>query len=175
MSIEEIKRTYYHEALALAQRALISGLIVCAIAYSIVITGEGKAAYVIPFFNIELSSKRTFSISLLFLFFFFGLICSYSIEKANKIRRDIADIEIADYLLESPNIFYSNILIRACLYAILFSAGAGLIKNLFELDTWIISLTGSALATPYFLALYSSNPYNGRAEKPRVNSSKKQP
>lgn len=160
MSIEELKVAYYNDALALAQRALLSGLIVCAVAYSMVISGEGKANYIVPFFNIELSSERTFAIALLVLFFVLGLVCSYSIEKANKIRRSIADKQISGFLLESPNILYSNLYIRATLYGTMFGAGAGLIKNLTGLDTWAVSLAGSVLAGPYFLALYSSNPHN---------------
>lgn len=169
MNIEEIKIAYYHEALALAQRALISGLIICAIAYSIVISDEGKATYIVPFLNIELSSKRTFTLALLILFFILGLICSYGIEKANKIRRQIMDNEIGAYLLESPNILYSNILIRAFLYGTLFSASTGLIKSLFELDTWMLSATGSILSAPYFLALYSSNPYKRQKKQTSIS------
>ncbi|MFJ4259005.1 hypothetical protein ACIP01_18885 [Pseudomonas monteilii] len=160
MSIEELKVAYYNEALALAQRALVSGLIVCAVAYSMVISKEGKTNYTIPFFNIELSSERTFTIALLVLFFIFGLICSYGIQKANRIRQSVADKQIALFLLESPNILYSNLYIRATLYGTVFSAGAGLIKSLTGLDTWAVYLSGSILAGPYFFALYSSNPNN---------------
>lgn len=79
---------------------------------------------------------------------------------ANKIRRSIADIQLSSFLLEAPNVLYSNLYIRAILYGSIFGAGTGLIKNLIELDTWAVSLGGSVLAGPYFLALYSSNPHN---------------
>lgn len=165
MSIEELKVAYYNEALALAQRALVSGLIICAVAYSMVISEEGKPNYTIPFLNIELSSKRTFTIALLILFFIFGLICSYGIEKANKIRKSIDDEKIACFLLESPNIIYSNLYLRAILYGTTFSAGVGLFRSVADLDTWIVNLAGCLLAGPYFFALYSSNPNNRKAKQ----------
>lgn len=88
------------------------------------------------------------------------MICSYGIQKANRIRQSVADKQIALFLLESPNILYSNLYIRATLYGTVFSAGAGLIKSLTGLDTWAVYLSGSILAGPYFFALYSSNPNN---------------
>lgn len=159
LKIEELKITYYHEALALAQRALISGLIVCAVAYAMVISGEGKESYIIPFFNIELSSKRTYTGSLLLLFFMLGLLCKYGVEKANNIRRSISDQELAIFLLEAPNIFHTKLFIRSILYGALFGACTGLISNLFKLEhVWLV-VTGSIITAPYFIALYSDNPH----------------
>lgn len=84
MNIEELKVAYYNDALALAQRALLSGLIVCAVAYSMVISGGGKANYIVPFFNIELSSERTFAIALLVLFLCLGWFAATALRKPTK-------------------------------------------------------------------------------------------
>lgn len=153
MNIEELKLQYYHESLALAQRSLISGILISAVAYSIVISGEAKPNYLVPFFNIELSSIRTFSITLTALFFLFGLISSYATSKASKIWLEITDKQIANYIRNSPNIFFANTSVKSFLYAVLLTAGTGLAVKLLNIDGWKSIIAGSFLAAPYFWAM----------------------
>lgn len=153
MNIEELKLQYYHESLSLAQRALISGIFISVVAYSVVILGEAKQNYVVPFFNVELTSPKAFSITLAALFFLFGLISSYAVGKANSVWIEITDRDIAKYALKAPNIFLASSTIKSCLYAILLTAGSGLAVKLLDIEGWRSTIIGSILAGPYFWAM----------------------
>jgi hypothetical protein len=82
MDLDEIAVNYYHDSLKLAQKALLSGITVSGVAYFVAISGESKSPYIIPFLEIEVSSLRFFSISLLILYFACGMLCLYGVQKS---------------------------------------------------------------------------------------------
>ncbi|MDZ7889931.1 MAG: hypothetical protein U5M72_12040 [Pseudomonas sp.] len=168
MNLDDLAINYYHDSLALAQKALISGITVSGIAYLIAITGIGKSSYSIPFIGIEVESLSYFSISLLFLYFACGMLCLHGMQKALNNWQLISDIELSARLLQVPNILMAGTISKALLYGGLFSVGASLSAQIFNINDWKIYLAGSLVGLPYFLALRTSSYFEKPA--PRENT-----
>tara|TARA_R100001244_G_C5147806_1_gene129124 strand:+ start:220 stop:738 length:519 start_codon:yes stop_codon:yes gene_type:complete len=152
MNLNEIAINYYHNSLALAQKALISGIAVSAIAYLSVITGTEKASYTIPIVNLEIESLSSFSISLLGLFFACGMVCLYGMNKALFNWKLISDHEISERLLYVPNILMSGRIYKSFLYGGLFTVGASLSAQIFNIGGSMVYLAGFFVCLPYFFA-----------------------
>nr|WP_140422168.1 hypothetical protein [Pseudomonas sp. A46] len=153
MNLDDLAINYYHDSLALAQKAMISGITVSGIAYLVAIVGIGKASYTIPFFGIEIESLSYFSISLLCLYFACGVLCLHGMQKALHNWQLISDHELSERLLHTPNILMSGIIAKAFLYSALFTVGSSLSAQIFNFDGWKVFLVGSLVGFPYFTAL----------------------
>ncbi|MGE6993151.1 hypothetical protein ACQKIK_07045 [Pseudomonas sp. NPDC047961] len=157
MELDELAVNYYHESLALAQKSLISGITVSGIAYLVAISGIGKSSYSIPFIGIEVESLSYFSISLLCLYFTCGMLCMHGMERAETNWKLISDVKLAARLLHAPNILMTGSISKAILYGGLFSVGALLSAQILNLEGWKVSIVGSIVSSPYFLALRTSS------------------
>jgi hypothetical protein len=164
MDLDEIAVNYYHDSLGLAQKALISGITVSGVAYFVAISGESKAPYIIPFLEIEVSSLRFFSISLLILYFACGMLCLYGVQKSIDNWKLISKEELSLRLLHVPSILLVGTISRACLYGGLFMVGASLSSQILEIEGWKNSLVGSLLASPYFVAFRCSSDLKDNAK-----------
>lgn len=152
MKIEELKINYCHDSLNLAQKAVYTGIIVSALAYLSLVSNSLQASYLIPFVNVPVASLKTFSISLVVLYFFCGAICAFGAQRALLNLRAIEDKEIAKCILNSPNIILSNVYLKSILYSIFFLIGVVLVSSVLELKGWQSMISGSIIASPYFYA-----------------------
>lgn len=153
MDLNDLAINYYHDSLALAQKAMFSGIIVSGIAYLVAIIGIGKASYTIPFIGIEVESLSYFSISLLCLYFACGMLCLHGMNKALYNWELISDHELSARLLHTPNILMSSIIFKAFLYGALFTVGSSLSAQILSISGWKVYLVGSIVCFPYFYAL----------------------
>jgi hypothetical protein len=153
MNLDDLAITYYHDSLALAQKAIISGITVSGIAYLVAITGIGKASYTIPLIGIEVGSLSYFSISLLCLYFACGILCLHGMLKALNNWLLILDNELSTRLLHTPNILMSGTIPKAVLYGVLFTVGSSLSAQILTIEGWKVYLAGSLVGSPYFYAL----------------------
>ncbi|WP_417776613.1 hypothetical protein [Stutzerimonas xanthomarina] len=156
MELDEIAVNYYYESLALAQKSLISGITISAVAYLVAISGIGKSSYSIPFIGIEVESLSYFSISLLCLYFACGMLCMHGMEKADTNWKLVSDADLSARLLQTPNILMAKSISKAFLYGGLFMVGALLSAKILNLEGWRVSIVGSIVSAPYFLALRTS-------------------
>ena len=157
MELDELAVNYYHESLALAQKSLISGITISGIAYLVAISGIGKSSYSIPFIGIEVESLSYFSISLLCLYFACGMLCMHAMEKADTNWKFVSDVDLSARLLQAPNILMAGSISKAFLYGGLFMVGALLSAQILNLEGWKVSVVGSIVSAPYFLALRTSS------------------
>ncbi len=157
MNLDELAIEYYHNSLALAQKALIAGLTVASVAYLVAITGEGKPSYTLPLVEIEITSLSYFSISLIILFVACGVVCSFGVHKALDNWKLVSEKDLALRLLQVPSIFMLGTAIDSLLYGFIFMVGASLSEAAFGLSGWHTFVFGSILATPYFIAFSRSS------------------
>lgn len=157
MDLDELAVKYYHDSLALAQKALIAGLTVAGVVYLVTITGESKPSYVIPLIGVEVTSFSYYSVALLILFIACGAVCAYGIHKALDNWKLISDKSLSSRLLEVPSIFLAGIFVDSLLYGFLFMVGANLSETVFGVDDWNILIIGSAIIIPYFYVFSGSS------------------
>ncbi|WP_409525670.1 hypothetical protein [Nitrincola sp. MINF-07-Sa-05] len=157
MDLNELAMKYYHASLALAQKALLAGLTVAAVAYLVAITGEKKESYLIPLIEIEVASLNYFSISLLILFFACGIACSYGISKALDNWELVTDKNLAFRLLHIPSLFMIGILADSALYGFIFTVGASLSDAMFGFSDWKSFVFGWMVTLPYLIAFRLSS------------------
>lgn len=170
MNLDDLAVNYYHDSLALAQKALFSGITVSGIAYLVAIAGIGKSSYTIPFIGIEVESLSYFSISLLCLYFACGLLCLYGMQKAHRNWQSISDTELSARLLQAPNVLMAGIISQALLYGGLFSVGSSLSAQIFSLQGWKVYFIGSLVGLPYFYALRIPSYFQRSAPRDSTNN-----
>jgi hypothetical protein len=76
MDLNEIAVQYYHDSPALAQKSLLSGFVVAAVAYFSLNVDETPSSYMLPILDIQVTSLSYFSGAVLVLFFVCGLMSS---------------------------------------------------------------------------------------------------
>ena len=157
MDLNELAVEYYHNSLALAQKALLAGLTVAGVAYLVERAGGSRESYTVPLVGVEVTSFSYFSISLLILFVACGVVCNYGIRKAIDNWKLISNEDLSARLLETPSLFMLGVIADALIYGFVFMVGVSLSETIFGISNWMSFVFGSLVAFPYFLALRLSS------------------
>ncbi|EGQ8536171.1 hypothetical protein GOZ68_23170 [Vibrio parahaemolyticus] len=153
MDIDDLRVINYQEAIKGSQKSIYSGLVISVFTYFFG-AGELGGSGTIPFLNIELNKENSTIYILSALYFYCGLLCSFSVHRATQIHERIENTELSATTLYFPCFINSNSFYKTMLAGILFGVWymVYFYSGIFD-QIWKSIAVGALVSSPYFYSL----------------------